>query len=185
MINTKEAETQELNRKKLEEIVLYACSRCSSNSLLGRTKLHKILWYSDVIYFANTGKSITGETYIKRQYGPTSKHLLEITKKLESESALITRKVKQIDYPKKEYIPMRDPDISGFTPDEISLIDQVVHVVCYEHTAESISLASHNKIWELAEIGEEIPLYTVYGWNLGEINEQDMAWAKHMLASSK
>lgn len=172
---------QELNRGKLKELILYVCSRCEQRELLGSTKLHKILWFSDLVNFAKTGKSITGETYIKRQFGPVSKHLLEIVRSLENDSSLLTRNVPGIGYEKKEFIPLREPKISDFTPEEISLIDQVIDVICYQHTAGSISEATLNRIWELAEIGEELPLSTVFSRELGEINEHDIRWAKQVL----
>ena len=39
---------------------------------------------------------------------------------------------------------------------------------------KKISEETHNEIWEIAAIGEEIPLYTIYAANLGEINEIDI-----------
>jgi hypothetical protein len=39
-----------------------------------------------------------------------------------------------------------------------------------------ISHASHDDIWEMAEIGEEIPLTTVFAVR-GEVTEDDVAWA--------
>jgi hypothetical protein len=58
-----------------------------------------------------------------------------------------------------------------FKPQEISIVDDVLREVCFNHTAASISLASHDDIWKLAEIGEEIPLETAIVSELAEITE--------------
>jgi hypothetical protein len=50
--------------------------------------------------------------------------------------------------------------------------------MCQKHTASSMSELSHDIIWEAAEIGEEIPLYTYFASRFGEINEEDIQWAK-------
>jgi hypothetical protein len=61
------------------------------------------------------------------------------------------------------------------------MIDDILEIICTEHTAQSISDTTHDKIWELAEIGEEIPYYTIFASKLGEINEDDIKWAKNVL----
>ena len=62
--------------------------------------------------------------------------------------------------------------------DEISLADYIIETVCDDHTATSISELSHDSVWRLAEIGEEIPLYAVLAGKAGEVTEETMAWAR-------
>ncbi len=169
-----------LDRNKLKALVHYICFQYHDPSVLGATKLNKILWYSDVIAYATTGASITGETYTKQQFGPVPRHILGIIDELKAEAALAVREVEYFGKVKKEYVALRKPDISMFTPDEISLIDSVIDVVCHKHTAASISLASHDAIWKLAEIGEEIPLYAALASELGEVTDEDVKWAKRV-----
>jgi hypothetical protein len=169
---------------KLKALVHYICYKCHDPSVLGATKLNKILWYSDVIAFAQTGKPITPETYTKQQFGPVPKHILKIVEELADQKDLAVREVDYHDYPKKEFIALTKPDISKFTPEEISLVDDVIDVVCHKHTATSISMASHDTIWELAEIGEELPLYAALASDLGEITAADVKWAKGVLSKT-
>jgi hypothetical protein len=69
----------------------------------------------------------------------------------------------------------------SFTREEISIVDLVIGEVCNEHTAKSISKISHDAIWEMAEIGEDLPFYTVLA-EQGEITEEDVAWADTKIA---
>ena len=175
---------QSLDQNKLKTLVQYICFQCHDPSVLGATKLNKILWYSDVIAFARGGASITGESYTKQQFGPVPRHILGVIEDLEAEEALAVREVEYFGKLKKEYIALKKPDISMFTADEISLVDSVIDVVCHEHTATSISMASHDAIWKLAEIGEEIPVYAALASELGEVTEDDVKWAKQVLSKT-
>jgi hypothetical protein len=167
---------------KLKALVHYVCWKCDPSDL-GSTKLNKVLWYADIEWYIKNGASITGEQYLKRQFGPVSKHFYEVVGELSEEGKILQRGVEFFGYPKTEYIPITQPTISDFKPEQISLVDDVVDFVCRQHTARSISLASHDVIWELAEIGEEIPLYAVWGARLDEITEHDIQWAKSRLTT--
>jgi hypothetical protein len=167
--------------KKLKALVHYICSKCPDKNLLGATKLNKILWYADALSLETRGETITKETYIKRQFGPVPKHILEIIKKLEDDDAIAVKNTPFHNFEKREFVSLKRPDLSMFTPDEISLIDDVIGEICFNHTATSISLASHDRIWELAEIGDELPLETIFASDLDEVTEADVKWAKGAL----
>lgn len=167
--------------RKLEALAHYICYKCQDPTVLGSIKLNKILWYSDMIALQIRGKAITGETYVKRQFGPVPKHILETLKKLETSGDIVIRQTDYHGYPKRDFIAMTKPDFSVFTSEEISIVDDVLQEVCYNHTATSISLATHDDIWKLAEIGEEIPLETAFASKLGDISEDDVKWAKRGL----
>lgn len=168
--------------KKLKTLVHYVCSKCPDTTLLGATKLNKILWYADAISLETRGVSLTRETYVKRQFGPVPKHVLQVIEMLRKEGAIAVKSTPFHNYEKREFVSLTQPNISMFTPEEISLIDDVIREICFNHTARSISLASHDRIWELAEIGDELPLETVFASELDEVTETDVNWARHALS---
>ena len=69
-----------LDSEKYKAAVHYIIASCDDPIKLGSIKLNKILFYSDSDMFFNTGKSITNDEYIKRQFGPVPKNILEILK---------------------------------------------------------------------------------------------------------
>lgn len=168
------------NEIKFKELVLYISYKAEPKEL-GATKLNKILLYSDMVSYLDFGKPIVGETYIKRQYGPVPKHILNITEQLVASGDMFIRDINYSEYTKREYLPLREPNLSVFSPEEISIVDNFINIICYEHTATSISKHSHDRIWELAEIGEEIPYNTIFASQLGEIDEFDIQWAQRAL----
>ena len=166
----------EFNKEKFKNLVLYVCNKCEPKEL-GSTKLNKVLWYSDMLSYVYLKEPVTGETYVKRQFGPVPKHILPILNELELSGQIVTREIEYHGYDKREYIALKKPDLSLFTGEDISLVDAMIEVICKEHTAKTISRASHDSIWELAEIGEEIPYYAVLASEIGEIDEDDIQWA--------
>lgn len=173
-----------LNMDKLIGLVHYICYKCHDPAVLGAVKLNKVVWYSDVLSYVDTGKPITGETFIKRQLGPVPKHIQKVLDELKTRGDIVVRDVEYHGYPKREFIAMTKPDISMFTPDEISTIDHVIDTISHKHTATSISMKTHDAVWELAEIGEEIPIYGILASKLGEITEADVKWAKQVLSKT-
>jgi len=170
-----------MKRQKLKTLVHYICHKVRDPSKLGKTKLNKVLFFADFQAFLDRGESMTGETYVKFQHGPVSEHVEQIIAELEEEEALATRETKHHGYRKKEYVALEEPDLSAFSGQEISVADDVIDDVCRDHTAASISEFSHNHIWEAAEIGEEIPYEAALVYQLGEIEPDDMAWAKDQI----
>jgi hypothetical protein len=170
-----------MNQAKYEHLVHYVCHRCDDHRNLGATKLNKILYFSDFLFYLTAGKSITGETYIKRQYGPVPKNILKIIQSLVQTGKIVTRETEYHGKPKREYISLLEPDIESFSPQEVSLVDEIVDKISKEFSAKKISELTHDDIWQMASIGEEIPYATILTEHIAEIDEEDMAWAKSEL----
>ena len=170
------------DRDKFKALVQYICWRCDDPTKLGSTKLNKVLWRSDMQAYYWFGEPVTGAKYVNRQHGPVPTAILPVLGELSNEGVLAIREVDHYGLPKREFFALKQPALTRFSPDEISLIDQSIDYVCHKHTARSISEETHDDIWKLAEIGEEIPYATVFAAQLGEITEDDIAWAKHELA---
>lgn len=167
----------EMNREKFKALVHYVCAKCEDPSRLGATKLNKILWYAETITFLNFGEELTGAKFVKRQFGPAPKAILPILQELEDDKALLIKNVSFYGFPKREFISLRSPTLGEpFTSDQIAIVDAIIDAVCDEHTAKSIVNLSHDEIWEMASIGEELPIYTVLA-EQGEVTEEDVAWA--------
>lgn len=168
---------------KFKNLVHYVIGSHPNPQLLGATKLNKILWYSDAFAFRMRGNSISGETYVKRARGPVPRTILRAISELEQEKKLIISHRDNYGYKQKLYISLADPDVSDFSESDRAIIDQVVDIVCKNHTAASISELSHDHIWEAANEGEEIPLYATLASQRGEITPEVMAWADSVVSS--
>ncbi len=176
----KEIIMQAFNPNKFDSLVHYVCAKGDTDKL-GAIKLNKILWFSDIIRYFVKGESITGAMYIKREFGPVPRPMPGALERLKEQGRLSITDTVHYGLPKREFRPLLDPNLTDFAPDEISLVDDVMDIIINQHTAHSISELTHDKIWKLAEIGEEIPYYTVLSSSFGEIDEDDIAWAKEVI----
>ena len=172
---------EQLNREKFKALVHYVCDKAVDPSVLGAIKLNKVLWYSDSIQYMVSGRSMTGETYVKRQHGPVPRHIVGIVECLVSEGKIARGRVDHFGFYKNEYIAIKESNASMFTGDEIKLVDAAFEHVCMNHTARSVSEETHNVIWEMADMGEEIPLATVFAADVGEVDETDFEWGRKAL----
>ncbi|PSM16569.1 Panacea domain-containing protein [Nitratireductor sp. StC3] len=166
--------------QKLNDAVHYVVSRCRPDDL-GATKLNKILWFADVAYYERFGTSITGDEYVKRQFGPVPKHVPAATRELEEQGRIVSREVEYFGRPKREFWALKEADISRFDPNAIAIIDQMIEWICNGHTAVSISEMTHDLLWDSAEMGETIPLGAALAFRNAEITEDDIAWAEREL----
>src|ERR1700733_4521543 len=69
------AEQAEFNRSKFKELVLYLSQRSAGDEGFGAVKLNKLLYRSDFEAYRLLGRPITGETYIKQEFGPVAADL--------------------------------------------------------------------------------------------------------------
>ena len=176
---------EKFNRDKLKALVHYVCEKAEDPACLGAIKLNKVLWYADSIFFKIHGTSITGETYVKRQFGPVPRHIVGIIDDLVAENKIARGRVDHFGHVKSEFIAIAQASVDEFTAPEIQVIDSAFEHVCLNHTAKSISEETHGVIWEIANMGEPIPLSTVFAAEVGEVDEEDFAWARdNMIAAA-
>jgi Protein of unknown function (DUF4065) len=165
-------------RAKFKMLVQYVCWKTGDTpARMGATKLNKILWYAETGNYLRTGAALTGAKYVKRQHGPVPACIPHVLRELEEEKKVVSRRVPYYDREQIQFIGMEEPKIDKFfAASEISNIDHLIDAVCDGHTASSISTTSHNEAWELAELGEELPLFTVLAQSK-DLTEEDLKWA--------
>ncbi|MCX6702662.1 MAG: Panacea domain-containing protein [Candidatus Wolfebacteria bacterium] len=106
--------------------VLYFIKYCN-NQYLHATKLNKLLYYLDFVYFRDHKNSVTGDVYIHQGYGPVPSRIDEILAVLKDEGAIDTEAV---DFKDGELIQfeLKNPkklDESVFAPEQKKLLKQI------------------------------------------------------------
>ena len=171
-----------INSEKFIAMVHLVIHGCKNPEELGKTKLHKTLWFSEALGYLNWRDSITGEIYIKDRYGPVSQSLSIVLDLLMRRGAIRIENVSCGQVRKEQYISLQEPDLSEFSKREISLIKDVSHQVCEDHTAGTISELSHTRIWELAERWEELPHYALLASKFAKLSENDWDYVNTEIA---
>lgn len=141
---------------RLSEVVHYVVAHCEPEKL-GATKLNKILWYADVIYYREHGRTITGEeAYEKRQFGPMPKNIYGIIRSLQAAGKIRERRMPTPAGVRREFVWLEPAPVEQFSAEEIDLLRNVMEAICEGHSAASISEQTHDTLWEETEIGQDI-----------------------------
>ncbi|HEX2764016.1 MAG TPA: Panacea domain-containing protein [Allosphingosinicella sp.] len=170
---------------RTEAVAHYVIARADANKL-GAVKLNKVMWFADLEAYRRLGHTITGQTsYEKRQHGPVPNKIVRSIRRLEQAEKIATRDVPTFGgIVRREHVWLKKPDVSGFTPDEVDILNEAIDWVCDHHTAHSISELTHDLLWEQAELGEQIPIgaATVIP---DEIDGKDISWALRELTNAE
>lgn len=115
-----------INELVYENAVLYFIKYCN-NQYLHSTKLNKLLYYLDFIYFRDHKKSVTGDVYIHQGYGPVPSRVDDILALLKNNGVIDTE---AISYKDGELIQfkLKDPKIFNeeiFSLDQKKLLKQI------------------------------------------------------------
>ncbi len=118
--------TPKINESVYKNSVLYFMKYCN-NQYFHATKLNKLLYYLDFVYFRDHKKSVTGDVYIHQGFGPVPSRVDEILAILKNEEAIDTSAV---DYKDGELISFefKDPkklDESVFLQEQKKLLKQI------------------------------------------------------------
>ncbi len=169
------------SERKFREAILYVSEKSQGDQAFGATKLNKLLFYSDFLAYLNFGSAITGQEYFRLPKGPAPRRLLPVTRHLEGKGDIKVEAVQFYGFPQKRVIPLRRPDISVFSTQEITLMDKVVEMHKGK-TASEISDESHGFIgWSLAADQETIP-YSVALVSRRPATEKEGAHARSLEA---
>lgn len=160
------------DREKFKDVVHFICSNCAPEDL-GNVKLHKILYFSDMMAFLGNGVPLTGVEYRKQQFGPTASHLSWAISQLTRDGRLRVEERDYFGYRKKDYISLASVKSGALSNEECQLLLDVIGFVC-QKSAREISEISHDTAWHAARMGEVIPYYAAYGLLPAEVSDLDI-----------
>jgi hypothetical protein len=147
--------------RKMQELILYIADRQKGDGGYGRVKMAKLLFYSDFEAFARLGAPVTGATYIKRPQGPLAKEFLPAQSRLLAAQDLREDAVEVGPYTQYRLVALRDSNLEVFSPEEIAVVDEVIHT--HEGwSGKEISDKSHEElVWDVPAMDSHIP-YSAY-----------------------
>ena len=163
-----------LDFEKFKRAVHYVIWKAGSHKGFGSTKLNKVLWFADARVYVLKGHPITGARYIREKFGPVPKPAMPAREELQKAGMIeIWQDGKQTRFRTKT-----KPDMSSFADYEVQALDHWIREIDEEHTAQSISDKTHDYGWEIARMGEEIPLYAVLAERVRHPRGDELEWAR-------
>jgi uncharacterized phage-associated protein len=130
-------------RKFMQLIVFFAHNETVKP--LGKTKLFKLLYFTDAPHLQTAGQSITGEEYLKAPYGPVPAHGDYALKELEKHGLIRQQRV-QITTKRfqRDIAALQMPEMRIFSAQEMETIHTVIQQYG-EDTASILSWKSHQE----------------------------------------
>lgn len=143
--------------QRFRELIVYVSKKCQSDPNFGAVKLNKILYHSDFRAFERFGVPLTGVRYFKLKQGPAPKSLIPHRRNLIDEGAIRLDRVGiGTGWEQHRTVALREPIIDFFTPDEISIVDEVISELWTQNATE-VSNASHDVRWRVLQERDSLP----------------------------
>lgn len=167
------------HRERLKILVHFICRECGTDpSRLGKVKLHKIIYYSDLYRLRTKAKPITGVTFVKYPFGPYVPEMDEVLSELQKEGKLhIIPRDEYNEYDSIGLVGKGTPNLQDFDDREISIVREQMDEICAQ-TATNISDKSHGPIWQMTEMYAPIPILAEIAYNLIQVTDKDVAYAE-------
>jgi hypothetical protein len=147
-----------MNQDKFSELVLYIAQESADDPYFGATKLDKILYYSDFNAYRRLGQSITGADYYRHRDGPIPTIFPVIRDALVENGDARIEERPYFNGTQKRVVPLRGPDLSTFSPDEIEIVDEVIGELWLKNARE-VSDLSHLEFGWLTTPDRELISY--------------------------
>jgi uncharacterized phage-associated protein len=152
---------EKVKYSKFRELVLYLARETESDPKCGKTKLYKILFYSDFWAFQKLGQSISGQTYQKLKNGPAPKQAYPLIKAMIAAHLCAWAVRDYFGRIQQKLVALQEPKLAEFSGEEIAIVQDVIRML-RNYDASGVSELSHRFMgWQLAEEGEVIPYSTV------------------------
>jgi transcriptional regulator with XRE-family HTH domain len=150
------------NIKKFKEVLLYVLAKVGSKPNIGESVLNKIFYFIDFDYYEKYEEQLIGATYIKNHFGPTPCELKKIVGEMKIKKEIEEVKSKYFKYEQKKYLPLRKPNLTILTAQEIEHIDDVLNRLS-DKTAREMKNYSHEDIpFKVHKDGEKISYESVF-----------------------
>ena len=166
------------DREKFKELVLYISFKNRDNQRFGSTMLNKMLYYCAFEWYALTGVSLTQDVYIRREWGPTPKHMIEVREELERSGQLQMKPVQYFSKEQKRPFVDQQPEINHLGTLEIDFVDRIIERLSSLNAAEVSELTHKELSWQLLHDGDDVPYETVFLRNVNPIPIDTMEWAQ-------
>ena len=146
---------------KRQEAVILFFAREIPNTFLGKTKLMKLLYYTDYEWIQKQGISVTGDTYVAKQYGPIPKHGEEVLERLKKAGAIRIDKVKLGNYDQDRCTGLKEPDMALFGSEEVAHLNSIARRFEFWTAKQTSDLTHEDWPWLSTPQNHEITLYRV------------------------
>ena len=116
----------DFNKEKFKMVLHYIINKCGFRNTVGRTVLHKLLYFSDFNYYELYEESITNESYKKLERGPVPVHFeLAVSELMDENKIRMGKRRLPCGKVMNRYFSLKEPDID-LKEEELFVINKVI-----------------------------------------------------------
>lgn len=116
----------EFDKEKFKNVLHFIIYKCGFRNTVGRTVVHKLLYFSDFNYYSEFNKSITNESYIRKERGPVPVHFeMAIEELVEEKKISLGKRRLPCGKIMNRYFSLKGPEMD-FTKEELVIINKVI-----------------------------------------------------------
>lgn len=151
--------------EKLRQMLLVLLHHVGGFANVGETVLYKLLYFSDFNHYEKTGKSISGMTYKRMQFGPVPQlsHFSPVVEKMLTKNQINKVQHEYFGMPQTRYIPLCDPESGTLDDQECQTIADVVAKLGLMNATQIEEYVHGDVPWEATEHQQPIP-YDLVLW---------------------
>ena len=150
------------NISKFKQVLLYILNKVGAKPNVGQTVIYKLLYFIDFDYYEIFEEQLMGLKYIKNTYGPTPIDFAKLIQEMEKDGELEEVKTKYFNKDQTKYLPIKEPNLSLLSGQEIKHIDDELARLS-DMTAKELSEYSHKDTpWIGANMGEIMDYEAVF-----------------------
>jgi len=169
------AGSRDYDSSKLEELIVYVADCSYGDARFGKTKLNKILFFSDFEAYRQLGTSITGATYQHLPWGPAPHQMVPCLDALQRGNAVLLRGEGTFVGTQERVVALRDAKLDDFSAEEIAIVNRVIDQL-RDLTNQEVSDLSHETVaWQVTADYQEIP-YGAAVLSAEPPTEDDLMW---------
>ncbi|MDP2594249.1 MAG: DUF4065 domain-containing protein, partial [bacterium] len=141
------------NESKFKEVLLYVLEKVGSRPNVGQTVLYKLLYFIDFDYYEKHREPVMGLEYIKNHHGPTPRQFAAVIGEMQRRGEVEEVRSKYFKYDQKKFLPLRTPDLSKLSAQELEHIDGVIARYGDKSASELSALTHEDTPWLVAREG--------------------------------
>lgn len=173
--------TEKHDLEKLKDAMHYVIAHVQTRPGFGAVKLYKVLWFAEARSFLFLDKPIFNTPFIREKNGPVPKYGIKLRDELVTEGRIKSWKDRWHNREIWRFQSLRPPSTSRFTAEELKALGFWIKHIDEDHTADSISEQSHDYGWEIAKMGEVLPLHACIASRIREPNEAELSRARQRM----
>ncbi len=158
----------ELNGYKIPDLekISQVIGFFSSKTDLFKTKLNKLLFYTDFLMYKKTACSLTGITYRAIPFGPVPAEYDKMYMKLCDDQKIEINTIYFNDGNCGEQIKSNENNQSSFNKQELEVLSTIAKHLCDKNTKEIVEISHHEPAWKDNESEKLAISYQRYAFDL-------------------